>query len=118
MADNDLKAIRVSENTTFNTSKWLGISDNIIVVHEYECSLYRNQLQAHCLGIPNKELCESSTGHTRKPIGGGFRLVPSNAPQMMGIQVGGTTKVAKPHSLFFLAFNRHQLRTYCVLSQR
>lgn len=25
MADNDLKATKVSENTTFSTSKWLGI---------------------------------------------------------------------------------------------
>lgn len=31
MADNDLKARRTSENTTFNTSPWLEISDNIIV---------------------------------------------------------------------------------------
>lgn len=108
MADNDLKAITVSENTTSNTSKWLGISDNIIVTHECECSLYRNRLQsrnkAHRLRMPNR-LGESSAvpalAPRGSPEGRGFRLVCSEAPR----DGGRIATSARAHPLSFLAFD-------------
>jgi hypothetical protein len=45
-ADNDLKAMGVSENTTFNTSKWLGFFLTIeLSFCEYKCSPNRDQSQ-------------------------------------------------------------------------